>query len=94
MMQPRLPCSPARRRRPASQAQFLLEAGAAYARADETARAAAAFKAAAEIEPANPRPYEYLATQVFAPRKDLAAAKRPRSVEDTLKDWHGYAGLS
>jgi O-antigen ligase len=81
---------------PARQAQFLLEAGAAYARADETARAAAAFKAAAEIEPANPRPYEYLTTQVFAPRKDLASAQTvvKRGLENGADPFPLYLSLA
>jgi tetratricopeptide (TPR) repeat protein len=81
---------------PARQAQFLLEAGEAYARADETARAAAAFKAAAEIEPANPRPYEYLATQVFAPRKDLASAQTvvKRGLENGADPFPLYLSLA
>ena len=60
---------------PARQAQLLLDAGVAYARADERERAAAAFNHAAELDPANPRPYEYLASQIFGVDKDLAAAK-------------------
>jgi O-antigen ligase/tetratricopeptide (TPR) repeat protein len=60
---------------PARRAQLLLDAGAAYARADETARAKAAFEEAAQVEPANPRPYQALATQIFAPRKDIESAK-------------------
>src|SRR5579885_634073 len=60
---------------PDHRAQLLLEAGAAYLRADEAAQAAAAFQRAAQIEPSNPGPYQYLAAEIFAPRKDLDAAK-------------------
>ncbi len=60
---------------PAGQAQLLLDAGVAYARADERDRAAAAFNRAAELDPANPRPYEYLASQIFGADKDLPAAR-------------------
>jgi tetratricopeptide (TPR) repeat protein len=69
---------------PARQAQLLLDAGTAYERADDTARAAAAFEKAAEIEPSNPRPYEYLATDIFAPRKDLDSARA--AVQTGLKN--------
>ncbi|HKD65915.1 MAG TPA: O-antigen ligase family protein [Candidatus Binataceae bacterium] len=60
---------------PASRAALLLEAGTAYAQADEPARALAAFEQAARLEPSNSRPYEYLNSKIFAPRKDLAAAR-------------------
>ncbi len=60
---------------PAGQAQLLLDAGVAYARADERDRAAAAFNRAAELDPANPRPYEYLASQIFGADRDLPAAR-------------------
>lgn len=60
---------------PAFQAQLLLDAGVAYARADERDRAATAFNRAAELDPANPRPYEYLASQIFGNVKNLGLAK-------------------
>lgn len=60
---------------PARRAQLLLDAGVAFARADERGRAAAAFNQAAELDPANPRPYEYLASQIFGVDKDLASAR-------------------
>jgi O-antigen ligase/tetratricopeptide (TPR) repeat protein len=60
---------------PSRQAELLLQAGTAYLQAGETARAAAAFKQAARIEPSNPKPYEYLVTQILAPRRDIDSAR-------------------
>lgn len=60
---------------PERRAQLLLDAGAAYLRAHDTARAASAFRQAAQIEPSDPRPYQCLATQIFAPLKDIDSAK-------------------
>jgi tetratricopeptide (TPR) repeat protein len=60
---------------PARQAQLLIDAGMAYERADDTVQAVAAFKKAAAVDPSNPKPYGYLADQIFAPRKDIDAAK-------------------
>jgi tetratricopeptide (TPR) repeat protein len=60
---------------PIRREKFLLDAGAAYARAGETSRAAAAFRQAASIEPSDPEPYQELVKEVFAPRKDTDAAK-------------------
>jgi O-antigen ligase len=60
---------------PARRFQLLLDAGAAYVRAGEPARAAAAFRQASLIEPARSEPYEGLVTQIFAPRKDIESAK-------------------
>ncbi len=60
---------------PAGRAQLLLEAGDAYLRADEVSRAASAFRQAARIDPASPEPYQYLATRIFAPRKDIYSAR-------------------
>jgi O-antigen ligase/Tfp pilus assembly protein PilF len=61
--------------RPDRRVQLLLEAGSAYAQSNEMARARSAFEQAARIMPANPAPYEYLVTEIFAPRKDIDAAK-------------------
>ena len=60
---------------PSRRVELLLEAGAAFVRAGETARAAAAFKEAARIEPSNPKPYQYLMTQILAPRRDIDSAR-------------------
>ena len=60
---------------PSARAQLLIDAGVVLARAGETLRAAAAFKQAALIQPNNPKPYEYLVSQVLAPRKDLDSAR-------------------
>jgi O-antigen ligase len=69
---------------PARRLQLLIQAGAAYAQSDELARAQAAFEQAARIVPSDPAPYEYLATRIFAPRKDLNAAKA--AVETGLRN--------
>ncbi len=47
-------------------------------------RARAAFEQAARIMPANPVPYEHLVTAIFAPRKDIEAAKA--AVEEGIKN--------
>jgi len=70
--------------RAAQRVQLLIEAGTAYAQSDEMGRARAAFEQAARIMPANPAPYEHLVTAIFAPRKDIDAAKA--AVEEGIKN--------
>jgi tetratricopeptide (TPR) repeat protein len=55
--------------------ELLFEAGAAYMRAGETERAANTLKEAIEVEPSNPKPYEFLLTQILAPQKDIDSAR-------------------
>jgi O-antigen ligase/Tfp pilus assembly protein PilF len=55
--------------------QYLLDAGIAYTQARELGSAEIVLRRAIDDAPEDPRPYQYLAASVFAPRKDLAAAK-------------------
>ncbi|MBI3800861.1 MAG: O-antigen ligase family protein [Deltaproteobacteria bacterium] len=60
------------------QLSYLLNAGLAYARTEEGGgreKAETLLRQAATIAPQDPRPYQYLAVQVFAPRGDVASAK-------------------
>jgi O-antigen ligase/tetratricopeptide (TPR) repeat protein len=59
------------------QLRYLLNAGLAYARTEgeEREKAETLLRQAATISPQDPRPYQYLAVQVFAPRGDVASAK-------------------
>jgi len=56
-------------------AHYFLNAGLAYAKAEEREKAEALFRQAAQVAPQDPRAYQYLATQVFAPQGDVASAK-------------------
>jgi len=56
--------------------RYLLNAGVAYARAEEREKAEALLREAANIAPQDPRPYQNLALHVFSPQADLAAAKQ------------------
>lgn len=60
-----------------AQLRYLLKAGSAYARAEDEGkeRAEALFRQAAQLAPQDPRAYQYLAVQVFAPQGDVASAK-------------------
>jgi O-antigen ligase/tetratricopeptide (TPR) repeat protein len=60
---------------PARRADLLVEAGDAYAQAGDMARAQAAFEQATRVEPSNAKAYQALATEIFAPRKDLGSAQ-------------------
>jgi O-antigen ligase/Tfp pilus assembly protein PilF len=60
---------------PSRRLQLLIAAGSAYAQTGEVARARNAFEQAARMVPSDPAPYEYLASEVFAPRHDIASAK-------------------
>jgi tetratricopeptide (TPR) repeat protein len=60
---------------PSQRVEFLLEAGSAYARSGEIARAQQALEQAARIMPSDPAPYQALLTEVFARRKDLEGAR-------------------
>jgi tetratricopeptide (TPR) repeat protein len=56
---------------------YLLKAGLAYVRAEDEGRekAEALFRQAAQLAPQDPRAYQYLAVQVFAPQGDVALVK-------------------
>jgi len=60
-----------------AQLRYLLKAGLAYAQAEDEGRekAQALFRQAAQLVPQDPRAYQYLAVQVFAPQGDVASAK-------------------
>jgi len=60
-----------------TQLPYLLKAGLAYVRAEDEGRekAEALFRQAAQLAPQDPRAYQYLAVQVFAPKGDVALAK-------------------
>jgi tetratricopeptide (TPR) repeat protein len=64
-----------RERKPNLQLGLRLNAGLAYARAREPEKAEALFRQVISAEPKDPRAYQYLATQVFAPREEIGAAK-------------------
>jgi O-antigen ligase/tetratricopeptide (TPR) repeat protein len=54
---------------------LLIEAGKAYANADDPTSAEKELRAAAKLDSTDYRPYSILATMVYAPRKDLAGEK-------------------
>jgi O-antigen ligase/Flp pilus assembly protein TadD len=56
-------------------ANLLVSAGGAAARAGDLAQAEAHFRAAAELQPENPDSYHYLATMIYAPNKQMGAAR-------------------
>jgi tetratricopeptide (TPR) repeat protein len=60
-----------------AQLRYLLKAGSAYARAEDEGkeRAEALFRQATQLAPQDPKAYQYLAVQVFAPQGDIASAK-------------------
>jgi O-antigen ligase/tetratricopeptide (TPR) repeat protein len=60
---------------PARRAELLIEAAEAYVQADDMPRAQAAFEQAVRAEPTNPKSYQSLATEIFAPRKDFQSAQ-------------------
>lgn len=60
---------------PKLRGELLIEAGRAYANADDPAWAEKELRAAATLDPTDYRPYSVLATMVYAPRKDLPGAK-------------------
>ena len=62
----------------ATRVRYLLEAGQSYLRGQRESQAQALFRRAARIAPGDPGPYHYLATAIFAPRRDL------RSVEAVI----------
>jgi len=55
--------------------ELLVEAGRAYANADDTAWAEKELRAAVKLDSTDYRPYSILATMVYAQRKDMAGAK-------------------
>ncbi len=59
----------------AKRAQLLLNAGLAYANAQNQAKAEILFHNAITTLPADPRAYQHLATAIYGVRKDLAGAK-------------------
>jgi tetratricopeptide (TPR) repeat protein len=65
----------AAREQPDDRMRHLLAAGSVYSQAGESDKAEKVLRQAAFYAPADPRPYRYLALQVFAPRRNLAAAK-------------------
>ncbi|MFZ0887759.1 MAG: tetratricopeptide repeat protein, partial [Candidatus Binataceae bacterium] len=62
-------------RDPGSRMTLLLGAGVAYAHAGEFGPAETALRRAAALSPSDPRPYQYLAVEVYARRKDMGAAE-------------------
>ncbi|MGH9427463.1 MAG: O-antigen ligase family protein, partial [Terriglobia bacterium] len=60
---------------PARQVPYLLHAGLAYARTEKKEKAEEVLRRAITVAPQEASAYHYLATQVFAPRGDVTAAK-------------------
>ncbi len=60
---------------PDEQMSYLLNAGLAYARAEEMEKAETLLRQVTKITPQDPRAYQYLATRVFAAKGDVALAK-------------------
>jgi tetratricopeptide (TPR) repeat protein len=61
---------------PDDRLRHLLAAGHAHSQAGELAKAEQVLRQATSYAPTDPMPYQYLAVQVFAPRKQLAAARK------------------
>src|SRR3990172_4037152 len=59
----------------AKKAQWLLDAGLAYAKAENQAKAELLFRNAIITLPTDPRAYHHLATAIYGVKKDLAGAK-------------------
>jgi O-antigen ligase/Tfp pilus assembly protein PilF len=59
----------------ARRADLLLNAGVAYSQAGQIDQAKTALEAAAALVPSDAKPYQYLATRVFAERHDLNSAR-------------------
>jgi len=57
------------------QVRYLLNAGLAYARAEDLEKAETLLRQVTQIAPRDPQAYQYLATRVFAPKGDVASAK-------------------
>jgi O-antigen ligase len=62
-------------RDPARRAELLLYAGLAYSQAGQIDKTRAALEAARTLIPSDAKPYQYLATRVFAERHDLNSAR-------------------
>ncbi|MGC1678122.1 MAG: O-antigen ligase family protein [Candidatus Binataceae bacterium] len=60
---------------PAVRANLLVSAGGSAARAGDLGQAEAHLRAAAELAPDNPDSYHYLATMIFAPKKQMDSAR-------------------
>ncbi|MBI2534322.1 MAG: tetratricopeptide repeat protein, partial [Deltaproteobacteria bacterium] len=56
-------------------AQWLLDAGLAYAKAENQAKAELLFRNAITTQPTDPRAYQHLATAIYGVKNDLAGAK-------------------
>ncbi len=59
----------------ATRVRYLLEAGQSYLRGQRENQAEALFRRAAQVAPGDSGSYHYLATSIFAPRKDLRSAE-------------------
>ncbi len=88
---------------PAARANLLISAGGSAANAGDIALAEKHLRAAAAFDPVNPDSYHYLATMVFAPRKQMDSARAaieqginagadPFSLDLALADAAGIAG--
>ena len=86
-----------------AKANFLLNAGLAYVRAGEEKKAEMLFRKVALLMPKDPKGYHFLATSIYAPKKDLGGAHAvisegikngadPFSLYITLADAAGKAG--
>jgi Flp pilus assembly protein TadD len=61
----------------------MVNAGLFYSEVHNDKKAEAAFEQAAALAPSDPKAYGYLATRVFAPRKDLKSAEA--TIDEGLK---------